>query len=65
MKKIIISSMLMLIASTLISFAQDQDSHTYPITENGEQLKNVFLKTALSNSGNSIFINGISGGESR
>lgn len=56
--------MLMLVASTLISFAQELDSHTYPITENGEQLKNVFLKTVL-NSGSPVFINGVAGGESR
>jgi hypothetical protein len=65
MKKIIISSIMMLFASTFMSFAQDlSDPFDYPVTESGEKLKNIFLKTTL-NSGGAVFINGVSGGESR
>lgn len=55
----------MFIASTFMSFAQDfSDSFDYPVTENGEKLKNIYLKTAL-NSGGNVFINGVAGGECR
>ena len=46
MKSIIVCSILMLFASTSMSLAQDLDPYTYPVTENGEQLKNVFLKSS-------------------
>ena len=51
MKSIIVCSILMLFASTSMSLAQDLDPYTYPVTENGEQLKNVFLKSSFLNSG--------------
>ena len=65
MKSIIVCSILMLFASTSMSLAQDLDPYTYPVTENGEQLKNVFLKSSFLNSGGSLFINGVAGGEAR
>ncbi|EOA60471.1 hypothetical protein HMPREF1214_00316 [Bacteroides sp. HPS0048] len=65
MKSIIVCSILMLFASTSMSLAQDLDPYTYPVTENGEQLKNVFLKSSFLNSGGPLFINGVAGGEAR
>ncbi len=55
----------MLLASIILSYAQRLDTHTYPVTENGEQLRNIFLRSALLNSGNTVFINDVAGGESR
>lgn len=66
MKKIFVSSITLLLAFISISSAQQWlDTHTYPVTENKEQLRNVFLRSALLNSGSTVFINDVAGGESR
>ena len=66
MKRIVISSIMILFVSFNISFAQQLlDAHTYEITDNGEQLRNVFLRTPFNAGSSQIFINDVSGGESR